>query len=93
MFRYDPPPAAPNRPGRPSLDDLPAVITPRGSKAELASMTSAQREAAASFVEAARPWLDMGLNEGETLSVDDVMCVLGIVADGLRLQCEPERPG
>lgn len=93
MFRFDSPPATARRPERPCLDDLTAVFARRGSKAELASMTHAQREAAASFVEAARPWLDFGLNHGEPLSVDDILCLLGIVADGLRLQFEPERPG
>jgi hypothetical protein len=54
-------------------------------------LTAAQREAAASYVEAARPWLDFGLNDGESMSADDVACVLGIVADGLRLQGMPGR--
>ena len=52
----------------------------------------AQREAAARFIESARPWLDFGLNDGDSLSADDVVCVLGIVADGLRLQGVVRRP-
>ncbi|HEX6986827.1 MAG TPA: hypothetical protein VF170_15730 [Planctomycetaceae bacterium] len=59
------------------------------SMAALGSLTAAQREAAACFVETARRSLDLGLNDGESLTSDDLDCVLGIVADGLRLLGAP----
>ena len=59
--------------------------------AALASLTVAQQAAVASFSDAAGPWLDLGLADGEAVSGGDLACVLEIVEDGRRLERHRDR--
>ena len=68
------------------------MLTRSESKRVLAEMSSEQREAVAVFVETSQPWLDLSEDVRQNLSKDDAVCILGIVADGIRLQSECEPP-
>jgi hypothetical protein len=56
----------------------------------LAALRPEQREAVAAFIESARPWHELGFDTGPSLTLDDVVCLLSIVANSVRLQCDRE---
>ena len=69
---------------------LPVESMQRTNRDVLTALMPEQLEAVASFIESARPWQELGLDPGPSLTLDDVTCLLSIIADSMRLHCGRE---